>query len=288
MINIVLIMSLTMMIENNIIVNEKLQRETKEITTFDSSIKTYNKEEMQNSVDQLLDKYNVEDDQITIIYENLTNGSNYALNENKEWFAASTYKLPLVVLVLDDIAEDKYKITDKVQYTELAIEDGPINNHYKVGEYIPIKTLLHHSIIYSDNAASLILVEHLGGWIKFEERASQLTKTIYSKERDYDNDISPLYASELLKYLYDNRNDYDFLFSLMKKHEEYNSTFFKQSENINIYSKTGWYNEYHHELAIVDEEYPFSIVIFYEGNQSEALFSEILDIFIDCSDGLIK
>lgn len=130
--------------------------------------------ELASGMEELLNAYNIDREQVAIVVESLDGSVRYALNEDLPLLAASLYKLPLALLWVDRIEEEKLPMDQGLLYRADMYEDvSVISGRYYPGALIPIDELLETLIVYSDNTSGHILFEHLGGWLEYKQLAAK-------------------------------------------------------------------------------------------------------------------
>ncbi len=99
-----------------------------------------------------------------LVIHNLDTDEKVALNENKLFRTASAYKMLLMMTVFKDISDGKLSLDDQVVLISdaaAADEDGG-SLIVPIGGSLPVRDLLHASITYSNNTASLMLLLRVG------------------------------------------------------------------------------------------------------------------------------
>src|SRR3989442_9795853 len=88
--------------------------------------------------------------------------NNYSLNGNQSFYAASAYKVPLLMAQAQQIASGQAKGSDVLCFDPNDAEDGWFDD-YDAGSCFTRDDLALRSGRYSDNTAAHILVRYLGG-----------------------------------------------------------------------------------------------------------------------------
>ncbi|WP_279379054.1 class A beta-lactamase-related serine hydrolase [Acetivibrio straminisolvens] len=98
------------------------------------------------------------------IFIDLHTGREFGINDTEEFFAASTFKIPLNLYVYDSIREGKIDADTVLEYTEEDFEGGTgvIWNKESFGKTFTVRELLRLSIVYSDNVAVNMLLRCVG------------------------------------------------------------------------------------------------------------------------------
>ena len=106
---------------------------------------------------------------IGLFFRDLHNGPVFGINEDVEFIPASLMKLP-TVLTYFDLAVDQpgilqtellYKSEDVVDFTILQQIEPPEGSNLREGQRYTIEQLMRNAIVFSDNLAYYVLLEHL-------------------------------------------------------------------------------------------------------------------------------
>nr|WP_276020510.1 serine hydrolase [Acetivibrio straminisolvens] len=206
-----------------------------------------------------------------IYFIDLHTGREFGINDTEEFFAASTFKIPLNLYVYDSIREGKIDADTVLEYTEEDFEGGTgvIWNKESFGKTFTVRELLRLSIVYSDNVAVNMLLRCVGkanvknymrelGGIRVDDRKNVscpkdmalYLKKVYELSENGD----PL-GKELVKNMI-NTKFYDRLPVLLPK-------------NVKIAHKTGNYIGVVHDVGIVYAGRPYIIVVMTKNVKNE-------------------
>ncbi len=223
---------------------------------------------------KLVDTYLIEEgieDNVGIYIHNFESDFVYTKNSDVYFTAASTYKLPLVMLYYEFINSGEYSMDTMFQYKESHFEPGGvICDMYVVGDIISLKELLECVILYSDNTGAHILFDNLeytdedgytAGWIAYKEAITKYSDQSYEPIFfSYDNIMSANYANDTLTYLYTNSDEFETLVSHLEQAMPI------QYLNANIpeveIQKYGSYLSATNSIGLVMEGSPYAISIF--------------------------
>ena len=188
---------------------------------------------------------------VGISYLDLETGEQRSVNGQHEFYTASTIKVPLTMLVADTVASGQKKWTDLIPYNaEEDYEEGTGIIAYNIQPEYPLKTLQEYAITYSDNIAKNMLYDTLGGDAKAKREMYQryLHKSPSIEE--------PQFSSE------------DALVILQKLYTE------KATTQGKVAHKIGSYDEFIHDMGILETPHPFALAIFTKGpdNAKSAAF----------------
>ncbi len=114
------------------------------------------KKDLQNYLKNFTGKYGV-------YYYNLVNGEEFGINQEEEYTAASTIKVPLNLYLYQKIKSASVNPENKLTYMKVDYEDGTGNIQYEdLGNKYSIRELSKFSIVSSDNVAANMLFRFLG------------------------------------------------------------------------------------------------------------------------------
>lgn len=217
-------------------------------------------------VDEIVGNYK---DNISIYYKNLNTDDEYILNPDKYYIAASTTKVPLCMMILDQVFEGTLSLEDTIYYENTDSEGGSGVLYY-LSEVpnITIGDAVYLSIVESDNIAKNML-----------HRISEVALTDYLREITeddsipYENSITARQLYEVLERLYENPDNnpyYEKLIAYMTK-TDFHDRLDKYLPYDIVAHKIGDYYRYFHDCGIVYAKDPYIIVILTKdiGNLSE-------------------
>lgn len=213
-----------------------------------------------------LEERGFDQDQIGVSYKNLETGELIGFNAYQPMIAASTYKLPINMLVVDGVEDRKFSMRRRYDITQSEDDmtvDYP-NYLAQFGETMSISEMQEYSIVYSENAPAYGLIKMLGGYDKafgqlsrYGESHSPDLKTISHHPLKTTSD----YYIQVLEYLYDHQDKYQDLLDFMAIgfDDSYIRTLLPETE---IYQKVGYYAEAQNAGAIVMEDTPYLVAIY--------------------------
>ena len=189
--------------------------------------------------------------------------------------AGSTYKLPLNMLVVDEVAEGKLSMEERFDITQTHFEYQGEHDNYVAAfnGAMSIPDMQEYSLVYSENTPAYALAERLGGMDKAYEMFSRYgqskgeLKTI-SRE---NNKTTTDYYIQVLEYLTKNQEKYkDILYYIG---ESFPGEYYKRYlRDITIYQKPGYVREALNVDALVMEEKPYIVALYtaYLGGSTES------------------
>lgn len=177
-------------------------------------------QEFANLIERYLAKKKLAPEHVAIELYNFKRNEHFALNENKYFVAASTYKFPLAVIYYDLLRKGTVKKTSSLQLDESEVMDPYGVGANSVGSLINVVDLLNPMILYSDNTAAHMLFEELGGFRRYKELVCENVNL--PKDPKYladGNHISTTILSTFAKKVYENQENYEALLCNMQKAE---------------------------------------------------------------------
>lgn len=140
---------------------------------------------------------------VSYYFRDLNNGMWIGLNEKQLFSPASLMKVPILIAVLKE-AESKPELLDQaIKYEEKNFQmvDEEAGIQKMDGSYYPVRVLLEHSIVYSDNKASLMLM-NLIGMNKVVKVEDDLNLHIESDYTEQTNFVSVKHYAGVFRILY--------------------------------------------------------------------------------------
>lgn len=218
--------------------------------------------------------------EVGISYIDLTTGNYCSVNDQKEFYTASTIKVPLTMLVADTVTSGKKNWQDKIPYhAETDYEEGTGILCYNTQPAYSLGTLQKYAIIYSDNIAKNMLYDTLGG----SETAKKEIYSRYLKKKapdDLENiSFNSKDAARILTILYEQKSknkEYQQIYENMKNtifHERMETDLTKNK----VAHKIGSYNNFIHDIGIFEAPHPFILTIFTNGENGSQFISQLTD-----------
>lgn len=244
--------------ENNINIQEEMsyikkvsvQEETSSLENLENKIKDYLGNELNN---------------VGLIYYDLTTNKKISINADELFTAASTYKVGMNIVAYNMVKEGSLSLNDSIKYSSGYYEEGTGILQSQIdttlNSPISIQKLLDYSIIYSDNIATNMVNEKLGGFNSVRQAVSYFTGV--SEPTVSGNVITPETEFRLLKNLYSNRFDeyYAHLIEVMKT-TEFHDRIDKYLPYNLVAHKIGSYDSYINDVGIIFTDKPYILVIY--------------------------
>ncbi|WP_235829627.1 serine hydrolase [Clostridium nigeriense] len=211
---------------------------------------------IEEKVNEIIGNYK---DNVAIYFKNMNTNEEYTLNENTYYVAASTNKIPLSMMILDDVNNGNKSLNDILYFREEDREGGSGTLYYL--DKVPNLTIgeaIYLSIVDSDNIAKNMLT-----------RVASTSVTDYMRYITNDNDIpygNYITAKQLgilLNNLYENQETnkyYTTLIDYMTK-TNYHDRLDKYIDYDKVAHKIGNYYRYYHDAGIIYGEDPYVLVI---------------------------
>ncbi len=173
-------------------------------------VNKYSSETLQARIEDYLQSHQINTDRLGIAVYNFEEQTEYTWQDDLEFIAGSTYKLPLAMLYYDMIDSKELSLDSVIPYTSYMGDEssGIISSQYPVGSEVPLSELLYELIVHSDNSAGYILYEELGGWQSFKDLCLKYTNKSMDDEFSEENVMTPGYLEDVLKYLYTHKEKY--------------------------------------------------------------------------------
>lgn len=195
-------------------------------------------------------------------YKDLYTGFTLSYNSSQPIYAASTIKAPEAIYIYKEAEKGNINLNDELTYTSNYYNTGTgILKNKKFNVNYPVKELVKYSIIYSDNAAHLMLNNKYSRENMYNYWTNLGTTAIFKKNTPWGNitaDDATIYMEELYNY-YMNQNQYsEELLSYFDKAWKIIST---PNNNIRIANKSGWSKHSLHDTALIFDKNPYTLSI---------------------------
>lgn len=101
---------------------------------------------------------------VSLSAKNLDTGATYELRADAPVPTASTIKLPIMVELFAEAEEGKLDWNQKLELTDQAKVSGSgVLTELSAGDLLPIRDLMHLMIVVSDNTATNLILDRIGG-----------------------------------------------------------------------------------------------------------------------------
>lgn len=207
---------------------------------------------------------------LSVSYTDFDTGFNYSYNTDKMYYAASVMKMLGAMYVYEKAYNGEINLDTELVYTKkLRMGSSAGMKNHKIGEKIKLRDLVKYSITLSDNTAHNMIINYVG--ISNVRNyglgmGATLSHTNYDLFGYINVSDAKIYVDKLY-YLINNTDDYG------TELEEYfriaDQNYLNLEEhNISAIHKYGEYENIYHDVGIVYDKHPYSIVILTnEGNK---------------------
>lgn len=224
---------------------------------------SYEGKSWEQVVDELFERYDVQEEKIGLGYYNLVTGEEHYVNADQYMISGSMFKVPLNML-----------FTEKVGKGELAMDD--LIGGYRYSE------LLKGSIVHSNNDYAKILWNEAGRWIENENTVYHRYRELIAPymgedpetvdEKYYENNFfTPRQMINCLKLLAENPDRFPGLIENMQQAEPH-KYFKKNEQRFDMAHKYGYLTKgstlYLCDCAIAYTDDPIVFVMFTDGVDS--------------------
>ncbi|WP_236560370.1 serine hydrolase [Streptococcus halichoeri] len=218
------------------------------------------------TVKAYLQEYGIDPSQVAFSYKDVRTGKTDGMNEVVPMTAGSTYKLPLNMLVLDEVAKGKLSLTERFDIThttyEYQGEHAAYVSQFKGAMTIP--QMQEYSLVYSENTPAYALAERLGGldqaFKAFDRYGKSRSKELPTIARA-GNKTTASYYLQVLDYLWKHQDSYKPILDCIGRSfpGQYYKTYLP---DLIIYQKPGYVHEALNVAAIVMEKSPYLVAIY--------------------------
>ena len=267
--------------KNEAIVDLNTTKSSEEIRLENEYNKCINRELDVNDSNQeilsIIDNLNVylsSNYNLSVLYTDLTTGYSYVYNPDVTYYAASTMKTLAALYVYDKAYKGEIDLDTELTYTkELKMGSSAEMQIHKVGSKVKLRDLVKYSITVSDNTAHNMIINYVGV-DNVRNYGLNMGATLSHTNYDlfgYINVIDAKLYLDKLNYLVNNTDDFGAELEEYFLTADQNYLNFKDL-NISAIHKYGEYENVYHDIGIVYDEHPYSIVILTnEGNKDHEL-----------------
>jgi beta-lactamase class A len=101
---------------------------------------------------------------VSLFAKNLDTGKSYELRADAPVPTASTIKLPIMVELFAEVEEGKLDGNQKLELTDQdKVSGSGVLTELSGGDLLPIRDLMHLMIVVSDNTATNLILDRIGG-----------------------------------------------------------------------------------------------------------------------------
>jgi len=223
---------------------------------------------------------------IGVVYFCLTTGHRIAINGNRNFFSASTFKLPTHMLLAEAIQAEQLYWNQIVAVIDEDIVGGTgvLQNRIGIGYEMTIRDFMRYSIVYSDNIGHHVITRMIiPDFVSVFGMA--LTDAVFNRYFGGATPVerlimSPNQLTDVFRQLYQNRYNYDFSIILDYMHNtSWNDRFNTDSARNYVAHTPGWQDpNYSHDSGIFFTANPYILVVMTDGIPNSINFiSELSD-----------
>lgn len=239
-------------------------------------------------IEQYLSDNNIDPSKIAWAVQDLqTDTYIESANARDDWVAASTYKLPAMMLWSEKVADGSASLDDTFKLTSQMLEledeenpEQPIGKKYDLDEEVPLNELLQAGAIYSDNLAGHMMFSYLGGYSEYKHLAQKYSSTPQSEAffSDKQNVLNPHYTMDLAHYLYTTPEIFDNLKYWLSIGG--GGMFLEKNVRRGYIQKLGNIDEVRNVIGYYPGEFPYSVSIYsaIDKDEGEQIIADIGDI----------
>jgi len=247
-------------------------------------------------LDRMLSRFG---NNISVYYKNIETGFTYQYNAEGEYFGASVSKAMLALYFYTLAEQGEICLDTRVEFQSHQQNwgSGIIQQRYPVGTRFTLRRLLELNLSYSDNVATLMLRDYLGGQEAGVHRYRQFVASIGGdpglvRDRIMNSRLTANEAGLFARAIYDyiesgGRYSGEFRRHLLNNHFPFLTLVLE--EHPPTASKTGWSNDVLHDMAIVYADSHFILVVMssglagtqYETRQTHDDFALIYQTFLE-------
>ena len=170
-------------------------------------------------VQDFLAESGIDPSQIAFTYRNAITGEQFAMNDLQPMTAGSTYKLPLNMLVVDEVAKGKLNLTDRFDITNTYYEYVGEHDNYVAAfdGAMSIPDMQRYSLVYSENTPAYALADRLGGMEQARKLFSRYGQSRSPEVKTFsdENKTTTDYYIHVLEYLWNHQEKYADLLELI-------------------------------------------------------------------------
>ncbi|MGM0238197.1 serine hydrolase [Enterococcus sp. AZ103] len=217
------------------------------------------------------------DGEIAVTYLDLATGQETSINGEQTFVAASTTKVPLVMLISDQIAAGNLSWEQEIPYQEAFFESGTGTIQNDIQPDYTVEELTELVITVSDNIAKNMLYDLVGG---YETGVKDWYVTYLKRLSNGENTISSANMAKLLAILNAHAADNQGYQNLIKDMQQtiFNERLATENTVNQVAHKIGTNDTYVHDVGIFYGEHPYILTVYTnQVTDAEMVISTISD-----------
>lgn len=232
---------------------------------------------LEETVKAFLDENGIDHSNVTFSYKNTETNEVIEYNQTQAMTAGSTYKLPLNMVVVDEVEKGKLSYDERYPIDGLEYENYSEYTAYlsQFGDSMNIHEMQEYSIVYSENTPAYALMSLLGGpdkaYTYFDRYGVSESKELPTIDNGNGNITTSSYFIKVLDHLWKNQEKYkDIIYYL---DEAFSGQWFEMYlTNVRTLQKPGYSREALNWDGVVYEETPYLLSLYtrYFGNANES------------------
>lgn len=196
---------------------------------------------------------------ISVYYENLSIGYVYSYKPAKIYYGCSLIKIVDALYLLEKAIDGEIDL-DEVKITYTSAYHSSMLARYRIGEKVPLRTLLEYAVKWSDNGSHKMLIDYIG-FSNLKNYGTSLGAKVILTGGDKFGNQTAEDTNIYLKKAYEiigREDEYGkFLKSIMDNDKKNSLSY----DDVKIYHKYGSYGEAYHDIGLYLENNPYTISV---------------------------
>jgi len=219
---------------------------------------------------------------IGISYLCLITGRHISVNGNRNFFAASTIKLPTHMMAAEAVRDGNLSWSQRltIRQDDIIGGSGILQHWVRPGDRITLYELMRHSIVYSDNTGHRRIVRAL--LPNSTHQGMELTHAVFNRYLPGQTPqgrsrLTPNQLTEIFRVLYRDRNNiagYGTIIDYMMN-TSWTDRFYTSLTSGYVAHTPGWTHPFQHDSGIFFTEHPYVLVVMTEGAGGVRFLSEV-------------
>lgn len=222
-----------------------------------------------NSIMTQIKKYDV-----NVYYHNLADNNKVLYRENVSHYAASTVKPAAALYYYEKAAKGEIDLDKTYKFTQ-KYWDRSVRKRLELDSNQTLRNLIKYSMIYSDNGAHRLLVDIIG----FDKLNKYVDAKMGVGNRFFPNtyfgNITAVEGNILVNELYKFIDENGALGQEMKSYMLDAILNQLKIKGVPAAHKYGWWKKDFHEIGIIYDEYPYTIVILSKYGENDAFKTQV-------------
>lgn len=255
-------------------ITTKKQRQKQDKKAYNDCLEeAYTSDELNETLSNKIDEVNniIKQYDVYVKYDDLTTGFTYGYRQDEVLYGASLIKLVDAIYLLDndiDLNQTKKYTSNYKESYSYGLE------HVKLNSDVSIKDLLKHALTLSDNSAHLMLLDFIGkDNLKAYGKSLGALHTLEGTDKFGNQSATDMSIYLKRAYeLFNSKENGPMIKDFMMNY--YQNNLYLESIN-NVAHKYGSYGQYYHDVGIVDDDKPYTVVILTKLGYNENIIRSI-------------